>query len=60
MELGRYSPAQRRLEKQLDRARDDRELRDGVVSGADQARRNGFFSSLDLSRASVRRRRVLA
>lgn len=60
MELGRYSPAQRRLEKQLDREQDDRELREGVVSRADLARRNGVFASLDLSHASVRRRRLLA
>ncbi|MGZ0074818.1 hypothetical protein ACT9ST_24420 (plasmid) [Sphingobium limneticum] len=60
MEVGNFNPARRRLEKQLDRERDDHELREGVVSRAELSRRNGFFSSLDLSRASVRRRRVLA
>jgi hypothetical protein len=59
MEIGHFNPVQRRLEKQRDREQDDRDLRDGRVSRAELARRNGFFSSLDLSGASVRRRRVL-
>jgi hypothetical protein len=59
MEIGHFNPVQRRLEKQRDREQDDLDLRDGRVSRAELARRNGFFSSLDLSGASVRRRRVL-
>lgn len=60
MEVGHFNPAQRRLEKQIDRERDEQDLREGRLSRADLARRNGFFSSLDLAGASVRRRRILA
>lgn len=57
MQVSLYSPIERRHEKQRAREQDDRDLRSGAVSHAQMAQDNGFFSSLDLSRASVRRPR---
>ncbi len=51
-----FDPAERQREKQRARAQDDRELSAGLVSPEALNSRNGFFSGIDLSRASVRRR----
>lgn len=52
-----YDPIERQREKQRARAQDERYLREGRISPEALNRRNGFFSSLDLSNAQVRHRR---
>lgn len=59
-QVDHYDSAQRQRDKQRAREQDDRDLRSGAVSPEELSSRNGFFSSLDLSRASVRRRRRIA
>jgi hypothetical protein len=59
-QVNHYDPIQRQRDKQRAREQDDRDLRSGAVSPELLGERNGFFSSLDLSRASVRRRRRIA
>jgi len=49
---------ERQREKQRARVQDDRDLNAGNISPEALNRQNGFFSSLDLSNASVRRRRA--
>jgi len=58
--IGVYSPEMRQREKQLSRERDDRDLRAGLISPDELAAVNGFFSSLDISRARIGRRGRLA
>lgn len=55
-----FDPAERQRAKQRAREQDDRDLNSGAVSAESLQARNGFFSGLDLSRASVRRRRIAA
>lgn len=55
--IKRYNPIERQCEKQHAREQDERDLRAGVISPEALNRRNGFFSGLDLSNASVRLRR---
>ena len=55
-QLNHYDPVERQREKQRMRDQDDHDLRIGSVSHEGLRARNGFFSSVDLSRASVRRR----
>lgn len=57
-QVHRFNPMERQREKQLARAQDDRNLRNGNISPEALNLQNGFFSSLDLSNASVRRRRA--
>lgn len=57
-QVNRYDPMEREREKQRARAQDDIDLRAGNISPEALNRQNGFFSSLDLSNASVRRRRA--
>lgn len=49
-----YDPAERALEKQRARDQDDEDLRTGKVTREELSRRNGFFSSLDFSKARIR------
>lgn len=53
---GYYDPIERQREKQLSREQDDLDLLSGAVSREELGKRNGFFSSLDLSKARVGRR----
>jgi hypothetical protein len=55
-----YDPIERQREKQRAREQDDRDLQAGIVSISELSERNGFFSGVDFSRASVRRRRRIA
>jgi hypothetical protein len=55
---GVYNPAERAVQKQSARERDDMRLRNGEVSRDDLHREVGFFSALDLSRSKIVRRRV--
>jgi hypothetical protein len=57
-QVNRYNPMERQREKQRARVQDDRDLNAGNISPEALNRQNGFFSSLDLSNASVRRRRA--
>lgn len=57
-QIGVYDPAERARQKEADRQRDDARLRNGDVSRAELAREVGFFSSLDLSRSKISRRRA--
>ncbi len=50
----RFSSQERMRDKQDARERDDYCLRSGEVSGAELNRRNGLFSALDFSHASMR------
>lgn len=54
MKIGEFDPIALRREKQLARERDDRDLREGRVSGEELRLRNGLFSGFDLSRAKIR------
>jgi hypothetical protein len=54
--IERYNPVERQHQKQRARKQDERDLRDGVISPEALNRRNGFFSRIDLSNASVRLR----
>lgn len=56
MKSNRYNPADRQREKQQSREQDDYDLRMGRVSADELAAANGFFSSLDVLHARVRRR----
>jgi len=51
-----YSAAERQREKQLSREQDGCDLRAGRVSADELAAVNGFFSSLEVSHARIRRR----
>lgn len=53
---GYYDPIERQREKQLSREQDDHDLLSGAVSREELGKRNGLFSSLDLSTARVVRR----
>ncbi|WP_454887776.1 hypothetical protein [Sphingomonas oryzagri] len=55
-----YDPIERQREKQCAREQDERDLRAGVVSVGELNERNGFFSGIDFSHASIRRRRRIA
>lgn len=52
-QLCSYNPAERQREKQRQRADDDLQLRQGLVSRADIRARNGFLSSLDIVGSSI-------
>jgi hypothetical protein len=56
MQSGRYDALERQREKQRSRDQDDSDLRNGVASLSDLARRNGFFSGLAVSRGRIARR----
>lgn len=56
-QIERYNPIERQREKQRAREQDERDLRAGVISPEALNHRNGFFSGLDLSNASLRLRR---
>ena len=49
-----YDPAERAREKQRAREQDDEDLRTGKVTREELSQRNGFFSSLDFSKATIR------
>lgn len=55
-----YDPAERAREKQLARDKDDEDLRTGKVTREELSKRNGFFSSLDFSKATIIRRDQLS
>lgn len=55
-----FDPQKLREEKQRAREKDDEDLKAGRVTPAELSRRNGLFSTVDLSKARVRRRRVLS
>lgn len=50
---GVLDPSRRRVEKEQARRADADSLRSGRVSPAQMARRNGFFSALDLGGARI-------
>jgi hypothetical protein len=52
-----FDPAERERAKQAAREQDDADLRNGRVSVDEMQKRNGFFSGLDFSKASIRRGR---
>lgn len=49
-----FDPEDLRREKQRAREKDDEDLREGRVTREQLRRRNGFFSGLDFSGATVR------
>jgi len=51
-----FDPAEHRSEKARARKQDDDDLAAGIVTPQELNRRNGLFSSVDLSKATVRRR----
>lgn len=51
-----YDPRVRAEEKQRAREQDEEDLRKGKVTSEELSQRNGFFSSLDLSNARIKRR----
>jgi hypothetical protein len=59
-QVAQYASLDRRRDKQFARDQDDRALREGAVSPEALSQRNGFFSGIDFSRASVRRPRRVA
>jgi len=52
--------SERRRAKQISRARDESDLREGVVSRDELRTANGLFSSLDVAASTIRRRRTIA
>lgn len=54
-----FDSAARQRAKQSAREQDDRDLREGRISPEALQARNGLFSGVDFSRASMRRRRRL-
>lgn len=58
--VAQFDSLDRRREKQRAREQDDRDLRAGVISPEALGERNGFFSGIDFSHASVRRSRRIA
>lgn len=54
-----FDSAARQRAKQVAREQDERDLREGRVSPEALQARNGFFSGIDFSGASIRRRRRL-
>lgn len=59
-QVAQYDALDRRREKQRAREQDDLALREGAISPEALSQRNGFFSGIDFSRASVRRSRRIA
>jgi hypothetical protein len=59
-QVAQYDSLNRRREKQSAREQDDRALREGAITPEALSQRNGFFSGIDFSRASVRRPRRIA
>lgn len=59
-QVAHFDSFDRRREKQRAREQDDRDLREGAISPEDLGQRNGFFSGIDFSRASLRRPRRIA
>lgn len=55
-QLNHFDAIERQREKQRLRNQADHDLRIGVVSLEELRARNGFFSSVDISKAFVRRR----
>jgi hypothetical protein len=55
---GYFDVSDRRREKEEARPRDERLIAEGVCSSDFIARRNGFFSALDPSKAKIIQRRV--
>jgi len=55
--VDQFDSLDRRREKQRAREQDDHDLRSGVISPEALGQRNGFFSGIDFSHASVRRSR---
>jgi len=55
--VDQFDSFDRRREKQRAREQDDHDLKSGVISPEALGQRNGFFSGVDFSRASVRRLR---
>ena len=54
VKVGYFDPEELRRQKQLARAKDDEDLREGRVTREELRLRNGLFSGVDLSRATVR------
>ncbi|MEG3125093.1 hypothetical protein [Sphingomonas sp. GB1N7] len=55
-----FDSVERQRAKQHAREQDDRDLQAGLVSPEALNQQNGFFSGIDFSNASIRRRRRLA
>jgi hypothetical protein len=55
-QVNRYSFSERQQAKEISRARDESDLRDGIVSREELRAANGVFSSLDIGASSIRRR----
>lgn len=55
-QMSRYSFSERQRAKEISRAQDESDLRDGIVSREELRAANGLFSSLDIAASSIRRR----
>jgi len=55
-----FNPVERQRAKQRAREQDERDLQAGVISPDALNDRNGFFSGIDFSNASIRRPRRMA
>ncbi|KUR69944.1 hypothetical protein AQZ52_17745 [Novosphingobium fuchskuhlense] len=55
-----FDSAERQRAKQHAREQDDRDLQAGLISPEALNQQNGFFSGIDFSQASIRRRRLVA
>ncbi len=58
-EVNRYNFSEHQRAKELSRAKDESDLRNGQISREELRAANGMFSSLDISAASIRRRRAI-
>lgn len=54
VKVGYFNEEELRRRKQLAREKDDADLREGRVTSEELRHRNGLFSGLDLSRATIR------
>ena len=55
-QVNRYSVSERQRAKEISRAQDESDLRNGRVSREELRSANGVLSSLDIAASSVRRR----
>ena len=57
-QIGVFDPEDRSREKQASRVRDERALREGIISRDDLRQENGFFSGFDIANSIILRRSV--
>jgi hypothetical protein len=58
-QVKRHSFSERQRAKEISRAKDESDLRNGNVSRAELRAANGVFSSLDIAGSSIRRRNAV-